>query len=44
MASQDHRLLLAPEEEGDTITVSKKKLDQLLREKDAEIERLRHEA
>ena len=43
MAAQDHRLLLAPEEEADEIIVSKKKLDQLLREKDAEIERLRQE-
>jgi transposase len=36
-------VLLAPEEDDEEIIVSKRKLDQLLREKDAEIERLRKE-
>jgi transposase len=36
-------VLLAPEDDDEEITVSKRKLDKLLREKDEEIERLRKE-
>lgn len=38
------KLLLAPEDQGDEIIVSKKKLDKLLQEKDEEITRLREES
>ncbi len=44
MRARDPTVLLAPEEKDDEIVVSKKKLDELLRQKDREIERLRREA
>jgi transposase len=44
MGARDPTFLLAPEEKDDEIVVSKKKLDELLRQKDREIERLRKEA
>jgi hypothetical protein len=44
MAARDPLLRLAPEGADDENVVSKTTLDQLLREKDDEIERLRKEA
>jgi transposase len=44
MLARDPTILLAPEEKDDEIVVSKRKLDELLRQKDREIERLRKEA